>query len=278
MMIVHDASAADAPRNFLHSLRGFLVVAVVLSSISSFVCAFHPASKSIRHSGYAAAGRSGIHTSTSDTNQHRGSSSKRKLLVLAAKKNKWTNFDDFCAEQETRAIAASESWIVDATGFLEPEQSSALLATLGGRADVASLSVGSYRSSGGGRRVRCIYTNPDLGYDEATADSDYVCYLKIDNVGLSQCGPWPNVFVKIGLSLETVGDVFVVSNESTVYLALAPESEKTCVRLLPKELPGTGVTVTKLSKEDMDAEMEAISDSDGIVLEDMEVQRVDRRK
>jgi phosphatidate phosphatase APP1 len=59
---------------------------------------------------------------------------------------------------------------------------------------------------------------------------------------------------------------------------VAPESEKTCVRLLPKELPGAGVTVTKLSREDLDAEMEAISDSDGMVLEDMEVQRVDKRK
>ena len=257
MMIIHHADVADAPRNFLHSLRGVLVVAVVLSSISSFVGAFHLSSKS----------RAGIPTSTSDTNQLGGNSRH----VLAAKKNKWTNFDDFCAEQETRAIAASESWIVDATGFLEPEQSSALLAALGKRADVTLFFCG-------GRRLRCVYTNPDLGYDEATAYSDYVCYLKIDNVGLSQCGPWPNVFVNIGLSLETVGDVFVVSNDSTVYLAVSPESEKTCVRLLPKEVPGTGVTVTKLSKEDMDAEMEAISDSDGIVLEDMEVQRVDRRK
>jgi hypothetical protein len=279
MMPIKHAAAADAPQIFWHGpLRGVLVVAIVLSSISSFVVscgAFLPAAKSIRYSGYAPAGRPGIHSTSNK--QHRGNNNSKRKFVLAAKKNKWNNFDDFCAEQESRAITASESWIVDATGFLEPEQSSALLTTLEGRADVASLSVGSYRSSGG-RRVRCVYTNPDLGYDEATAESDYVCYLKIDNVGLSQCGPWPNVLVKIGLSLENVGDVFLVSNESTVYLAVAPESEKTCVRLLPKELPGAGVTVTKLSREDLDAEMEAISDSDGMVLEDMEVQRVDKRK
>jgi len=192
-------------------------------------------------------------------------------------KNKWKNLDDFCAEQESRAISASESWIVDATDFLEPDRSSALRDTLEGRADVTCLSIGSCRG-GNPSRVRCVFANPDLGYEKATAESDYICYLKIDNVALSQCDPWPNVLVKIGLSLDHVGEVFLVSNESTAYLAVVPESEKSCVRLLPKELPGTGVTVTKLSREEMDAEMAAISDSDGEVVQDMEVQRIDKRK
>lgn len=197
--------------------------------------------------------------------------------ALAAKK-KANNWDDkslkeFCAEQEARAVAAVESWVVDATGFLEPEQSSALMECLGGRADVDCLSVGSFSEKA--RRMRCVFANPDLGYDASTADSDYVAYLKIDNVSLGQCDPWPNVLTKIGVDLESVGDVLLVENESLVYLAVDPESEKTCSRLLPKELPGTGVTVAKLSREEMDADLAGV---DGMVVDDMEVQRVDKRK
>lgn len=205
----------------------------------------------------------------------------QESVLTAKKKNDWGDakaLQEFCAEQEAKATAATESWVVDATGFLEPEQSSALLEKLGDRADVNCLSVGSYRGDSNSRRVRCVYCNPDLGYDQSTADSDYVCYLRIDNVGLSECDPWPNILVKIGLSLDAVGDVFVVENESTVYLAVTPESEKTCARLLPKELPGTGVTVSTLSKQDMDDEMAAISDTDGQIVDEMEVQRLDKRK
>ena len=95
---------------------------------------------------------------------------------------------------------------------------------------------------------------------------------------LARGDPWPNILVKIGLSLEAVGDVLLVGNDSTAYLAVTPESEKTCTRLLPKELPGTGVIVTKLSREDMETEMATIGDSDGEILQDMQVQRVDKRK
>ncbi len=205
----------------------------------------------------------------------------REPYLSAKKKNDWSDakaLKDFRAEQEARATAATESWIVDATGFLEPEQSSALLEKLEERADVDCFSVGSYRGDNNSRRVRCVYCNPDLGYDQSTADTDYVCYLKIDNVALSECDPWPNILVKIGLSLDAVGDAFVVENEQTVYLAVTPDSEKTCSRLLPKELPGTGVTVSTLSKQDMDDEMATISDTDGEIVEEMEVQRLDKRK
>jgi RNA-binding protein YlmH len=199
------------------------------------------------------------------------------LAAAAAKGNKYPNLDAFCAEQEAKAVAASESWIVDATGFLEPSESAAVSEKLEGRADVSCLSVGLYRK-GQGRRSRCVFSNPDLGYDAATAEADYVSYLKIDNVIPSQCDPWPNVLVNIGLSLDTVGDVLVVVNQATVYLAVAPESSKVCTRLLPKELPGTGVTVTSVSRDELDSELTDISDSDGMVVDNMEVQRVDKRK
>ncbi len=201
-----------------------------------------------------------------------GNRARQCTETVAAKKKNWddeASLKDFCAEQEARAIAATESWIVDATGFLEPIQSSALTKVLGDRADVDCLVVGE-------RRQRCVFCNPDLGYDAVTADSDYVAYLKIDNVALSQCDPWPNILTKIGLDLDSVGDVVLVENESTVYLAVDPETEKTCSRLLPKELPGMGVTVSKLTKEELDAELATVSDER--LVEDMEVQRVDKRK
>ena len=204
---------------------------------------------------------------------------QRRFVLAVKKKNNYGDskaLQEFCSEQEARAITATESWIVDATGFLEPPQSSALLDKLEGRADVTCLSVGCFRESNC-RRCRCVYANPDLGYDASTADADYVRYLKVDNVALGQCDPWPNILVAIGLDLDTVGDIFVVEDESTVYLAVDPESEKPCTRLLPKELPGTGVTVTTLSKEAMDAEMATIGDENGVVVEEMEVQRVDKR-
>jgi RNA-binding protein YlmH len=275
------------------SLIAASALLVLLPSVSSFVVApwrIHH----IPMQGCSMGGSISIHSIHSiysilqkqNTNPQRGC--RRMAVVLAAKKkgNNWDNNDkalkEFITEQETRATAATESWVVDATGFLEPAQSSALLNVLQGRADVDCLSVGSYRNQGvkeaNARRVRCVFANPDLGYDPQTADADYVSYLKIDNVSLSQCNPWPNLLVKIGLSLDTVGDIFLVQNDSVVYLAVNPESEKTCIRLLPKELPGVGVTVTKLSKEEMDADMAVLSDGDGMIVDDMEVQRVDKRQ
>ena len=113
----------------------------------------------------------------------RSFTSQNTISTLSAKKkNDWSDakaIQEFCAEQEARATAATESWIVDATGFLEPEQSSALIEKLQERADVDCLSVGSYRGDSSSKRVRCVYCNPDLGYDESTADSDYVYYLKM---------------------------------------------------------------------------------------------------
>lgn len=268
-----------------------LVAAIALSSTCSFVASFSsltstgaflflPSERVARRNEFGPTkgfGGLGIRTT-----RRSSSIMNRDRCKLAAKsKNSWDdekNLREFCAEQESRAIAASESWIVEATGFLEPEPSSALVATLEGRADVVCLCVGAYRGMTASRRARCVFANPDLGYDQGTADSDYVSYLKIDNLSLSQCDPWPNILVNIGLSLEAVGDVLLVPNESLAYLTVTPESEKTCTRLLPKELPGTGVTVTKLSKEEMDAEMATISDSDAEVVQDMQVQRVDKRK
>mmetsp|Transcript_84781 Transcript_84781/g.171927 ORF Transcript_84781/g.171927 Transcript_84781/m.171927 type:complete len:289 (-) Transcript_84781:427-1293(-) len=269
-------------------LRRAFVAAIVVSSVSSFVvlpqstlfttCSAFMLKTQLRRVSCSntpfltKTGRFGSTTADQRRMNHKINTS------LAAAAGKFKNFDGFCAEQEAKAIAASESWVIDATEFLEPDQSSALREILGGRADVALLEVGSYWNSGGSGRTRCVYANPDLGYDDATAESDYCNFLKIDNLSLSACSPWPNTLVKIGVPLEQVGDVLVVENESTVYLAVNPEAEKICRRLLPKELPGTGVTVVQLSREELDAAMATLGDDDGKIVEDMEVQRVDKRK
>jgi len=280
MAQVYNTIQVDAPRIQIYPFGMIFVVAIMFLRSSSFVDSFHAqrsnlvfsSSQRIRHSEIVPIGRCGI-VQESSIRQWRSGFPPQGL----AAKNKWgKNLDEFCAEQESRAIAASESWIVEATDFLDPEESSALMDKLAGRADVACLSIGSYSQRG--RRVRCIYSNPDLGYDAVTAESDYISYLKIDNVALSECDPWPNILVKIGISLKDVGDIFLVSNQSTAYLAVVPESEKTCMRLLPKELPGTGVTVTKLTKEDMEDSIAGIGDSEGDMLQNMEVQRIDKRK
>ena len=296
MVLRARSEALVTPRNFGHGLlRGahlIVVVAVVaMSSTPPFACSFslcrfHPGTCHKLCSGHSRSSKSGWMTRISRECGGRRKCQSERLPLAAAKKNYGNDLEDFCTKQEARAMAAVESWIVDATGFLEPEQSSALLATLEGRADVSCCAVGSYRGSSsssnnnkrGTRRVRCVFSNPDLAYDETTAESDYVSYLKVTNVVLSECDPWPNILVKIGLSLDTVGDVSLVEGNGSVFLAVAPESEKPCIRLLPKELPGNGVTVTKLSRDEMDTEMAGISESDGEVVQDMQTQRVDKRK
>jgi len=193
--------------------------------------------------------------------------------------------EDFCTTTESQAVTASESWVVDATEFLTPEQSSAVSQRLEGRADVASFKVGLYHHQQQQQqdlqqhhRFRYVFANPDLGYDKATAESDYCAVLRIENVSINSCDPWPNIMTSIGIPLENVGDILVVEKEAAVYIAVNPDSVKSCIRLLPKELPGTGVTVTHLDEEeDLAAAMMAI-DGGGEVVQDMEIKRLDKRR
>jgi len=171
------------------------------------------------------------------------------------------NVDDI----ESQAVAAAEAWSVEVTAFLDEKEASLVADRLEGRADIACIRVGG-RS--GSVRSRFVLTNPDLGIDSASAEAEHCVVLCAENVDLGRCDPWPNMLVSIGVDLSKVGDV-VVMNGSTTYLVVDPEIQKTCSRLLPKQLVGTGITVTAL--------MPGESVPDGGDLQDMELQRLDKR-
>jgi hypothetical protein len=104
--------------------------------------------------------------------------------------------------------------------------------------------------------------------DGATAEGEYCTVLCVENANLMSMDPWPNVLSSIGVDLANVGDIVEV-NSKTAYLAVAPEIARVCSRLLPKELPGAGVTVSVLDPG------EVIPD-DG-ELQDMDMKRLDKR-
>jgi RNA-binding protein YlmH len=150
-----------------------------------------------------------------------------------------------------------------ATSFLTTEESSMVQEQLSNRADVACFKVGGRSEPA---RARFVFTNPELGMDAATMESEYCVILCVKNAKSSQI-PWPNILAKIGVDLDTVGDVVVA--DQVIYLAVAPEVAKQCTRLLPKEVVGAGVTVNALEPgEPMPDDGE---------LQDMELKRLDKR-
>eukprot|EP00592_Proboscia_alata_P011121 CAMPEP_0194366000 /NCGR_PEP_ID=MMETSP0174-20130528/14011_1 /TAXON_ID=216777 /ORGANISM="Proboscia alata, Strain PI-D3" /LENGTH=223 /DNA_ID=CAMNT_0039140939 /DNA_START=43 /DNA_END=714 /DNA_ORIENTATION=- len=167
------------------------------------------------------------------------------------------NIDDI----ETRALEASEAWDFTATPFLNAEEASAVEKRLCQRGDLAFRRVPSSSSE----RARFIFTNPEL---EITDASDYAVTLRIDNVALASVDPWANVLDSIGVELDKVGDILVVDG-SSVFMAVDPSVAKSCSRLLPKQLPGAGVTVSLLESDDS-------IPNDG-ELQNMDFQRLDKR-
>jgi len=224
--------------------------------------------------------------------QHSSSSSSSSVILYANKNNNKKQVEDFVIGVESQAQTASESWLVDATPFLSIDQSIAIQNCFEGRADIASFRVGGYYhnidsnsdtdnddessqlQSQQQRRYRYVFTNPDLGYDYDTANKEYCSILRIDNVQINNCNPWPNILTSIGILLEDVGDIYIVGeNDNIVYVAVNPTIVKTCIRLLPKELPGSGVTVTQI----LEIEEIKLIPNNGKVVEDMELKRLDRR-
>ena len=219
------------------------------------------------------------------------SSSSSSTILYASNNNNSNNkqLEDFVKTIELQAITASESWIVDSTNFLSSDQSNGIKECLEERADIASFRVGGFLNTQSdsddksqqkqeqfGNRFRYVFTNPDLGYDNDTAQSEYCCLLRIDNININDCNPWPNIMNSIGISIDDVGDILIVENKKSVYIAVNPTIVKTCIRLLPKEIPGSGVTVTQLDYNDIESMM-SIPIDDGEVVEDMELKRLDKR-
>jgi len=218
------------------------------------------------------------------------SSSSSSMILYATNNNNRKQLEDFVIGVESQATTASESWIVDGTPFLSLDQSIAMQHCFEGRADIASFRVGGYYHNSNSdtdndnddessqlhqqqRRYRYVFTNPDLGYDFDTANKEYCSILRIDNVQMNNCNPWPNILISIGILLEDVGDIYIVGeNTCHIFLAVNPSIVKTCIRLLPKELPGSGVTVTQLEYEEI-----KLIPNNGKVIEDMELKRLDKR-
>jgi RNA-binding protein YlmH len=165
---------------------------------------------------------------------------------------------------ESRALAASDAWDTYATTFLTTAESALVQERLAGRADVACFRVGGRSEPS---RARFVFTNPELGMDAATMEGEYCTVLRVNNAKSGQ-EPWPNMLAKIGVELETVGDI--VQADQLFYLAVTPEVAKSCTRLLPKEVVGAGVTVKAL-------EVGEPMPDDG-ELQDMELKRLDKRE
>jgi hypothetical protein len=182
---------------------------------------------------------------------------------------------------EGKALAAAEAWDTYVTPFFSAEEASQVEDNLGNRADVACLRIDGSRSppntpaaTTSSSRCRFLFTNPDLGMDQITAEAEYGTVLRVENAYLESMDPWPNVLSSIGVDLNQVGDIVVDRNTKTAYLVVDPEIAKICSRLLPKELPGAGVTVSALEAPGDDDVAFPPDDSE---LQDMDLKRLDKR-
>eukprot|EP00747_Dinoflagellata_sp_TGD_P206830 gnl/TRDRNA2_/TRDRNA2_80475_c0_seq2.p1 gnl/TRDRNA2_/TRDRNA2_80475_c0~~gnl/TRDRNA2_/TRDRNA2_80475_c0_seq2.p1 ORF type:complete len:304 (-),score=54.66 gnl/TRDRNA2_/TRDRNA2_80475_c0_seq2:45-956(-) len=164
-------------------------------------------------------------------------------------------------EMETKAVAAADAWDFYASAFLDAEGAAEVLAKLGNRADFSCTKLPSESSN----RAKFVFTNPDLPIE----GSDYYDVLKLDNADLGSTDPWANVIDSIGVKAEQIGDVVVFPDDGVVYMVVDPGATKTVMRLLPKEVPGTGVSISQLEPG------EAIPE--GGEVQQMILQRLDKR-
>ena len=171
------------------------------------------------------------------------------------------NIDDV----ETKAQLAAEAWDTHVTAFCSPTEAAVLEKRLLNRADVSCIRLPSAGTASS--RVRFVFSNPESGMDVATAEEEHCTTLHVTNVD-SGSGPWPNLLTRIGVDLDNVGDIVV--HPLGCYIVVSPTVAKQCMRLLPKEIVGTGVTVTALEPGETIPE--------GGELQDMVVQRLDKRQ
>lgn len=113
-------------------------------------------------------------------------------------------------------------------------------------------------------RSRFVFTNSDL----VVESEDYCKILQVENANLGQADPWPNMLDSIGISVDNVGDI-IIDNNDMVYLAVDPSVTKKIVRLLPKVLPGTGITISELEN------LSIIPEGN---VQAMDIQRLDKRQ
>jgi len=167
---------------------------------------------------------------------------------------------------EYKALAAAEAWDTHVTSFLDTKEAGMVEERLQNRADVACFRVGGRGAASS--RARFVFTNPDFGVDSVAAEAEHCAIVLVKNAKTNS-DPWPNILSRIGVDLDDVGDVVVVEGEGC-YIAVSPAVSKQCVRLLPKEIMGSGVLVFEL-------EAGATFPNEG-ELQDMDIQRLDKRQ
>ena len=167
---------------------------------------------------------------------------------------------------EYKALAASEAWDIHVTPFLATKEAGMVEERLQNRADVSCIRVGGRGAESS--RSRFVFSNPELGIDAAAAEAEHCAVVLVKNAKTNS-DPWPNILSRIGVDLDDVGDVVVVEGAGS-YIAVSPSVSKQCVRLLPKEIMGSGVLVSLLES--------GASIPDEGELQNMEVQRLDRRQ
>ena len=201
----------------------------------------------------------------------KSATSTTSLLMANKKKNKYDdsskdsygnkvklqnenlNIDDIISQ----GIQASESWDIFATPFLNYHDSNMIKSKFNDRADVKLIEVGSIPTSSttleDTQRTRLLITNPDLELDPKQVEKEYCSMVQIDNFqsvtnipqATSKSKPWPQMFMKIGIDLDTVGEVIIEEETGSVYLVVSPGVVKQCIRLLPKVLRGAGITLSE---------------------------------
>jgi len=155
---------------------------------------------------------------------------------------------------ESLAAEAADTWSIQATPFLEPADASKIEEKFQDRGDVLCLRVfGGRRLSpepdnntvkpGEGRRSRFVIAHADLGMDAMTAEEEYCTVVRCENVNVASSNTFPNALASIGVHLDNVGDI-VIEDSNTVCFVVTPEVTKQCLRLLSKELVGTGVSLS----------------------------------
>ncbi len=91
---------------------------------------------------------------------------------------------------------------------------------------------------GEGRRSRFVIAHADLGMDAGTAEEEYCTVIRCENVNVATSNTFPNALTSIGVHLDNVED------SNTVCFVVVPDVTKQCLRLLSKELVGTGVSLS----------------------------------
>mmetsp|Transcript_24823 Transcript_24823/g.38984 ORF Transcript_24823/g.38984 Transcript_24823/m.38984 type:complete len:250 (+) Transcript_24823:52-801(+) len=165
-----------------------------------------------------------------------------------------TSLNGVIEAAETLAAEAADTWSIQVTPFLEPSDASKIEENFQDRGDVICFRVFGGRrltpesdndtvKPGEGRRSRFVIAHADLGMDAGTAEEEYCTVIRCENVNVATSNTFPNALASIGVQLDNVGDI-VVEDSNTVCFVVAPDVTKPCLRLLSKELVGTGVSLS----------------------------------